>query len=100
MKYSNGLPWLAEALAHPEPPEEPKAVSVRVAGDKFFLQLEDGRELGVPIQWCPLLRGANRRALKNVVLVNDGEALHWPDRDEDLRVTDLLYPPRFAKEFK
>jgi hypothetical protein len=74
----------------------PIATRVRVDAQHFWVELADGRVLGVP--WSRFDRlaqasDANRRAF---VLSGDGRSIHWPDLDEDIGVELLLYytPPR------
>ena len=75
-------------------------MSVSVGDYHFTVVLEDGRELAVPLEWFVRLRDAPRAKLENVRLMGAGEAICWPDLDEDLHVFDLLYPKRFADEFR
>jgi Protein of unknown function (DUF2442) len=84
----------------PDLPEEPMAMEVRIGEHHFTILLEDGRELTVPFEWFVRLRDAPRAQLENVRIMGVGEALSWPDLDEDLHVFDLLYPKRFADEFR
>jgi hypothetical protein len=65
-----------------------RAKSVRFDEDSFWVELSDGRTLGVPLAWFPrLLRGtiAQREA---VALSSRG--LHWDELDEDISVEGLL----------
>ena len=84
----------------PDLPEAPRATAVRISEYHFTVMLEDGRELAVPLEWFVRLRDAPRAKLENVRLLSDGEDIAWPDLDEDLHVFDLLYPKRFADEFR
>jgi len=89
-----------DQCGHPDFPEDPVARRVRFTRTHFIVGLEDGREIGVPLKGCPLLRKASARALRDVEIIADGHDLHWPKLDEDIHVVDLLYPPRLAREFK
>ena len=65
-----------------------RARSVRFDEDSFWVELSDGRVLGVPLAWFPrLLRGspAQREA---VSLSSRG--LHWDELDEDISIEGLL----------
>lgn len=56
----------------------------------------DGRELRLPLEYFTALRDAPLKQVENVELVTCGRGLHWPDLDEDLRVSDLLYPAQIS----
>jgi Protein of unknown function (DUF2442) len=61
------------------------------------VELEDGRELVIPLEWSVLLRDAPHPSLLDFTIDADGSAIHWRALDEDIRVVDLLYPPEFAR---
>ena len=65
-----------------------KPTGVRFDADSMWVDLNDGRTVGVPLAWFPrLLRGsAEQRA--RVRLSSRG--LHWDDLDEDISVAGLL----------
>jgi hypothetical protein len=58
--------------------------------NKFYILLEDARELAVPLDWFPKLRDATKEQLNNWRLIGDGEGIHWQDLDEDISVEMLL----------
>ncbi len=72
--------------------EYPKAVSVRIESHKFYVLLNDGRELGVPYSWFPRLAAATAAERANWRLIGKGTGIHWEALDEDLSVRALLYP--------
>jgi hypothetical protein len=57
---------------------------------KMHVILEDGRELGIPIDWFPSLRDASQEQRDNWRFIGDGEGIHWEDLDEDILVEGLL----------
>jgi hypothetical protein len=67
-----------------------RATSVRFTDDLLYVQLEDGREIGVPLAWFPRLSAATPEQRANWQLLGRGVGLHWPDVDEDLSVAGLL----------
>jgi hypothetical protein len=69
---------------------EPLAIDVAFDGDLFRVTLDDGRELAVPVEWFPLLRGATNAQRTNWRLIGHGEGIHWPAIDEDISVLGLL----------
>lgn len=67
-------------------PVSPK--SVRFDADKFWVELSDGRTLGVPLSWFPrLLRGTPEQR-ERVEIGRLG--LHWEELDEDISIAGLL----------
>jgi hypothetical protein len=66
----------------------PEPLSVRFDEYSFWVELEDGRTLGIPLAWFPrLLRGtpAQREAVEL-----SREGLHWEELDEDISIAGLL----------
>jgi len=66
------------------------AVSVRFSNDMLYVQLSDGREVGVPLEWFPSLRDATADQRANWRLIGRGIGIHWEELDEDLSVEGLL----------
>ena len=68
------------------------AVAVNLWFDdlKMYVFLEDGREVGIPIDWFPSLRDATPEQRNNWRFIGDGEGIHWEDLDEDILVEGLL----------
>ena len=56
----------------------------------MHVRLLDGREINVPIEWFPKLRGATDEQRKNWRLIGKGIGIHWEDIDEDISVASLL----------
>jgi hypothetical protein len=56
----------------------------------MHVRLLDGREINVPIEWFPKLRGASEAQKKNWRLIGKGVGIHWEDIDEDISVASLL----------
>ncbi len=64
------------------------ATGVRFDEDSFWVDLSDGRVLGVPLAWFPrLLRGTPEQR-QQVVISPFG--LHWDALDEDISIAGLL----------
>lgn len=68
----------------------PKTKNVWFQNDKLYLLLEDGRELGIPLEWFPKLRDATTKQLNNWRLIGQGDGVHWEDLDEDISTEGLL----------
>ena len=65
-----------------------RATSVRFDDDSMWVELSDGRVLGVPLAWFPRLLHANRRQREACRISSLG--LHWEALDEDISVAGLL----------
>jgi hypothetical protein len=66
----------------------PRATAVRFDDDSFWVDLEDGRTLGIPLAWFPrLLRGSAELRAKVSI---SPSGLHWDELDEDISVAGLL----------
>lgn len=66
----------------------PEPTAVRFDQHSFWVDLEDGRTLGIPLAWFPRLLHASPEQREKVELSRSG--LHWPDIDEDISVAGLL----------
>ena len=60
------------------------ATSVRFDDDSMWVELSDGRTLGVPLAWFPRLLRATP-AQRNACRIS-GRNLHWRALDEDISV--------------
>jgi len=58
--------------------------------DNLWVQLTDGRQVGVPLAYFPRLAGATARQRKHFVMSGGGTGLHWEEIDEDISVPGLL----------
>jgi hypothetical protein len=67
-----------------------RAVTVEISNDTLFVDLNDGRRIGVPLEWFPRLKQGNSDERKRWRLIGYGEGIHWEDLDEDINVEDLL----------
>lgn len=65
-----------------------RAETVRFDSDNMWLELTDGRTLGVPLAWFPRLLHADKKELKAVRISKRG--LHWDNLDEDISIAGLL----------
>jgi hypothetical protein len=69
----------------------PAAVAVKITGDAFSVELDDGRTVTVPIGWYPRLAHGSAHERRNWRLIGTGEGIHWPDLDEDVSVEGILF---------
>jgi hypothetical protein len=65
-------------------------MAVRFDEDTLWVDLVDGRTLGVPLAWFPVLFHATPQQRLAVRIGADGEGLHWDEIDEDISVQGLL----------
>jgi Protein of unknown function (DUF2442) len=70
--------------------EPTPVVGVRFADGRVYLAMEDGREIGAPIEHFPRLAKANDTQRPRWRRIGRGFGVHWPDIDEDLSVAHLL----------
>ena len=64
------------------------ATSVRFDEHTMWVELSDGRTLGVPLAWFPRLLHATETERGQVELSRVG--LHWESLDEDISIAGLL----------
>jgi hypothetical protein len=64
------------------------ATKVRFDADTMWVDLSDGRTIGVPLAWFPRLLRAAPAAREKVELSRVG--LHWEELDEDISVAGLI----------
>ena len=66
------------------------ALTVHFTQDALRVELSDGREISVPLEWFPRLRDATSKQRKNWRLIAKGIGIHWEEVDEDISVATLL----------
>jgi hypothetical protein len=71
-------------------PTSALANSVHFDNELMHVSLTDGRVIGVPIIWFPLLHAATPQQREHYEIGGGGISLHWPDIDEDISVAGLL----------
>jgi hypothetical protein len=64
------------------------AKSLRFDEDSMWVELSDGRCLGVPLAWFPRLLQATPEQRLAFEISRDG--LHWDGLDEDISIAGLL----------
>jgi len=64
------------------------AKHVRFDEDNMWVELSDGRTLGVPLAWFPRLLNSIPAQREDVRITSRG--LHWEALDEDISVAGLL----------
>jgi len=66
----------------------PKATRVHFDADSMWVNLSDGRVVGVPLAWFPRLLHATVAQRAQVRISSRG--LHWEALDEDISIAGLL----------
>ncbi len=66
----------------------PRAITVRFDLDMMWVDLDDGRTLGVPLAWFPRLFLGTMEARQKVEISASG--LHWEELDEDISIAGLI----------
>jgi len=65
-----------------------KAKNVRFDDDSMWIELSDGRTLGIPLAWFPRLLHGSAKQREQVRISHHG--LHWEALDEDISIEGLL----------
>ena len=58
--------------------------------ERIFVELNDQRVIGTPINWYPNLRKGTPEQMNNYELRGEGRWIHWPELDEDLDAEGFL----------
>ncbi|MDP5008971.1 MAG: DUF2442 domain-containing protein [Glaciimonas sp.] len=64
------------------------AKSVKFDDNSMWVQLSDGRTLGIPLAWFPRLLHATPEQRQQCALSMNG--IHWDALDEDISIAGLL----------
>jgi hypothetical protein len=71
-----------------------RIADVRFDDRRMYVLLQDGREISVPLWLYPRLLHATPAQRENWEILPFGDALHWPDLEEDLDVHGFLIGAR------
>ncbi len=69
---------------------EPLAKRVTFDANDMWVELTDGRKIGVPLAYFPRLKNASPVQRKKYTISGGGVGLHWDALDEDISVPALL----------
>ncbi|MCY7356987.1 MAG: DUF2442 domain-containing protein [Rudanella sp.] len=58
--------------------------------ERIFVELNDGRIVGSPLRWFPLLAKATPEQRSHYELVGNGYAIRWEELNEDLSANGFL----------
>ena len=68
----------------------PRAQRVWFDDDSLWVELADGRRIGVPLAYFPRLLQASSQQRAKYQMSGGGSGLHWEELDEDISVPGLL----------
>ena len=66
------------------------AVSLHFDDVTMWVELADGRTVGVPMAWFPRLLHATPEQREKYEIGATGNGLHWEDLDEDISLQGIL----------
>ena len=69
----------------------PRITDIRVTDESITARLADGRVISVPLAWSWRLSEASPEQRHNFEIIGSGQGVHWPDVDEDISATGMLY---------
>jgi hypothetical protein len=69
---------------------EPVAEKVSFDSDSMWVELADGRKLGVPLAYFPRLLNATAKQRESYIISGGGTGVHWEDINEDICVKSLM----------
>jgi len=69
----------------------PRITDIRVTDDSITANLTDGRTISVPLAWSWRLSEATTEQRGKFEIIGSGVGVHWPDVDEDISATGMLY---------
>jgi len=70
--------------------DKAQAKNLRFEKDMMWVDLTDGRQLGIPLAYFPRLLRALKSERENFIISGGGTGLHWDELDEDISVAALL----------
>ncbi len=73
-----------------------EASATKVWFDEYdmWINLSDGRQLSVPLEYFPRLLKASPSQREKYILSGNGTGIHWEEIDEDISVPGLLLGKR------
>ena len=71
--------------------DTPRVIEMQVTDDSIIAHLADGRAISVPLAWSWRLSEATPAQRNNFEFIGSGLGVHWPDIDEDISATGMLF---------
>ena len=69
---------------------EPMAKKLEFDPDNMWVELTDGRQIGIPLAYFPRLLNATSKQRNAYIISGGGTGLHWEELDEDICVKSLI----------
>jgi hypothetical protein len=69
----------------------PRIMDMQVTDEVITPRLTDGRTISVPLAWSWRLSEATSAQRSNFEIIGSGLGVHWPDIDEDISATGMLF---------
>ena len=69
----------------------PRIMDMQVTDEVITARLVDGRTISVPLAWSWRLSEATPAQRSNFEIIGSGLGVHWPDIDEDISATGMLF---------
>ena len=69
----------------------PRIMDMQVTDEVITARLADGRTISVPLAWSWRLSEATPAQRGNFEIIGSGLGVHWPDIDEDISATGMLF---------
>ncbi len=66
------------------------AKSVWFDNKRIFVELNDGRVIGTPVEWYPNFKKGTPEQMKQYELWRNGQWIHWEALNEDLSAERFL----------
>ena len=84
------MPALSESDGMSTLTTEPLCTHVSFDSDNMWIDLADGRQLGIPLSYFPRLLRATPAQRRKYTISGGGAGLHWDHLDEDISVRGLV----------
>ena len=68
----------------------PRIEHIFIDSEALHVHLADGREIKAPLAWFPRLVLGSPAERNHYQLRDEGQAIHWPDLDEDIDLEGLI----------
>lgn len=71
--------------------DAPRIAEIDVTSEVIIAKFSDGRSVSVPLAWSWRLSDATPEQRANWEIIGNGQGVHWPEIDEDLSASGMLF---------
>ncbi len=71
--------------------DAPRIADIDVTSEVIIAKFFDGRSVSVPLAWSWRLSDATPEQRANWEIIGNGQGVHWPEIDEDLSASGMLF---------